>query len=201
MLRDWRGIDRPCPQGQAGEENGGMISVQYSTSPAFASQIIRRLTHSRWSHIDIVMVGNGLLGVSGPDKTIDDLGGVRIRPFNCWPYVEKPLVVDLLVSDDVARKIVEFAVSQVGRPFDNGALYAFLSDPLRIAQPRDWRDPAQWFCSEFAIRSFEIGGVFPYKLATHPSGVSPHDSLLLLNPYMTDESIDHALTALEAPAP
>ena len=47
--------------------------MQYSTSIAFASMVIRRLTHSEFSHVDFILPGEGLLGVSGPDQKIGDL--------------------------------------------------------------------------------------------------------------------------------
>lgn len=174
------------------------LEFQYSTSTAFASGIIRRLTHSRFSHIDIILPGEGLLGVSGPDKSLKwvghspatDTGGVLIRPFGAWPYKAAPHVAKVQCTEDVARKAVEWGRSQIGKPFDNGALYHFLRDRAGLPRiGRDWRDPEQWFCSEFAIRAAEIGGVFPYPLIVSKDTVSPQDTLLCFNPYLSLQDI------------
>jgi hypothetical protein len=44
------------------------LQIQFSTSTAFTSGIIRRLTHSPFSHVDFVLP-DGLLGVSGKDAS------------------------------------------------------------------------------------------------------------------------------------
>lgn len=174
------------------------LNYQYSTSTAFASGIIRRLTHSRFSHIDLILPGEGLLGVSGDDKSLKwsghnpptDTGGVLIRPFNCWPYKEEPKIAKVWCSDLVAQKTIEWGRSQIGKPFDNKALYAFLRDRagLKLVS-RNWRDPDAWFCSEFQIRAAEVGGVFTYPLIVTKDCVSPQDTLLLFNPYMRPDNI------------
>jgi hypothetical protein len=166
------------------------LVYQFSTSTAFASAIIRRLSHSEFSHIDLMLPGEGLLGVSGPDKSIKDVGGVLIRPFNAWPYKFPPKIARVQCSDDVVRKTIEFARSQIGKPFDNAALYHFLRD--RAGLPvvgRDWRDPSQWFCSEYQLRCPEVGGLFPYPLITRKDVVSPNDCLIYFNPFMSPDNI------------
>lgn len=166
------------------------LQYQYSTSTAFASGVIRRLTHSRFSHIDLILPGEGLLGVSGKDDTIKDDGGVRIRPFHCWPYRGEPKVAHVWCSDLVAGKVIEWARSQIGKPFDKRALYAFLRDRAGLSLvKRDWRDPDAWFCSEFQIRAAEVGGLFTYPLIVTKDCVSPQDTLLLFNPYMHADNI------------
>jgi hypothetical protein len=167
------------------------IQIQFSTSPAFSSAVIRRLTHSPFSHVDLI-VKDGLLGVSGKDDTINDPGGVRIRPFNAWPYLTKPKVAMLNCTDEVTEQVIAAARSQIGKPFDNDALYAMLND-LAVQKPRDWRDPSQWFCSEFVIWSLEAGKIFPYTLAATANRLTPNDVLLVSNPFMTEANIKEFL--------
>lgn len=176
------------------------LLIQYSAGTAFASALIRRLTHSRFSHCDILIPGEGLLGASGPDCTTErglrfrarmgwstDPGGVRVRPFNPWPYVEPPKVARIQMTEAVGRKMMAFAQSQIGKPFDNNALYAFLADRAGImVENREWRDPDRWFCAEFVTRAAEVGGLWPYPLAITKGLVSPQDSLLLFNPYLAN---------------
>jgi hypothetical protein len=166
------------------------LAFQFSTSPAFASRVIRWMTASEFSHGDLVLPGEGLLGVSGPDKPTKDPGGVRIRQFNAWPYLRPPKIARVQCSDVVARETIKFARSQIGKPFDNGALYHFLRDRAGLTPvKRDWRDPDSWFCSEFLVRAVEVGGLFPYPLIMLKDVVSPQSLLLLLNPYMLPDNI------------
>ncbi len=166
------------------------LCFQFSTSPAFASGIIRRLTHSPFSHVDIIEPGIGLWGVSGLDKSIKDPGGVRCRPFNAWPYLYPPKVARVQTTEDVVRKTIEFARSQEGVPFDNSALYHFLRDRAGLKPlGRDWRNPNQWFCSEYALRCPEFGGLFAYPLIVPKDVVSPNDDLIFFNPFMLADNI------------
>src|SRR5207248_419249 len=115
------------------------LRYQFSTSAAFTSRIIRILTCSQFSHTDLVLPGEGLLGASGPDTSIKDLGGVLIRPFNPWPYLDPPRIATVQCREEVARKTIEFARSQIGQPFDKKAMYAFLRDRAGVPKTgRDW---------------------------------------------------------------
>jgi hypothetical protein len=134
--------------------------------------------------------GEGLLGVSGVDKSINDLGGVRIRPFNSWPYLYPPKTAKVHCPDEVAHKAVDWGRHQIGAPFDNAALYAFLRDRAGLLKiGRVWRDPDKWFCSEFALRAIEQAGLFPYPLITPKDTVSPNTLLIHLNPFLSLENI------------
>ncbi len=162
-----------------------MLSIQFSTSTAFTSGIIRRLCHSEFSHVDIV-TPEGLLGVSGSDHTINDIGGVQIRPSGMWPYLNPPKVARLATAG--ADAIIEVAKTQIGKPFDNDALYNFLED-MGHTKKRDWRDHGAWFCSEFVAWALETCDFFPYTLVAAKNRITPADLLLLLNPFMTEENI------------
>ena len=165
------------------------LLYQFSTSTAFASRIIRILTCSEFSHCDLVLP-EGLLGVSGSDKSIKDPGGVIIRPFNAWPYLHPPKIARVQCSDDVARKTTDFVKSQIGKPFDKQALRAFLRDRAGIPDAgRDWRDPSKWFCSEVQVRGLEVGGLFSYPLIQPKDVISPQALLLYLNPFMPPDNI------------
>lgn len=168
-----------------------ILQIQFSSSTAFTSQIIRRLCHSPFSHVDIILA-NGLLGVSGPDTSLGDLGGVRIRPDPAWPYRIKRT---LTLTTPVAERIVEIAQEQINKPFDNGALYDFLSDK---PGDRDWRAADAWFCSELVAYALEQAGFFPYTLVSCKNRITPADLLLILNPYLTEDDI-HALKNLDTP--
>src|ERR1022692_743026 len=91
------------------------IKIQFSTSKAFSSDVIRRLTHSPFSHTDLV-VPEGLLGVSGKDDSIHDLGGVMVRSMQAWPYLTTPKVARLQCTDEVAAAVIAAGRSQIGKP-------------------------------------------------------------------------------------
>lgn len=162
------------------------LQIQFSTSTAFTSGIIRRLCHSEFSHVDIVVPGEGLLGVSGSDHSINDIGGVQIRPPGMWPYLNPPKTVRL--KTDKADAVIALARGQIGKPFDNGALYGFLED-MGKTKKRDWRDHGAWFCSELVAWALESGGFFPYSLIAAKNRITPGDLLLLLNGFMTEDNI------------
>lgn len=155
------------------------IVLQFSTSTAFASDIIRRLTHSEFSHVDAVLP-EGLLGVSGPDHSLGDPGGVRIRSFNPWPYKFPPKRVTLPTPK--AAAIIARARTQIGKPFDQDAIYAFLSTS---PGDRSWREETSWYCSEYWAWNLEAEGFFPYALVTAKNRITPADLLLLINPFMS----------------
>lgn len=164
------------------------LHFQFSTSNAFASAVIRRLTQSEYSHVDMVLPLEGLLGVSGKWKS--DVGGVRIRPFDAWPYLHPPKIAKVICSERVRNNAIEWARSQIGKPFDQGALYAFLRDRAGLPKlGRPWRDPDKWYCSEFCMRAVEVAGLFPYPLITPKDTVSPNTFLVHLNPFMGRDNI------------
>jgi hypothetical protein len=161
-----------------------VIALQYSTSTAFASMIIRRLCHSEFSHVDIVIPGEGLLGVSGPDNEIGDPGGVMIRSFHPWVYLHPPKTV--VLETDKEAEIIAIGRGQIGKPFDNTALWDFFSDK---PGDRDWTDEKSWFCSEYIVWCFVKAGFFPYPLVSAKNRITPGDSLMLFNPFMVPETL------------
>jgi hypothetical protein len=168
------------------------LLLQFSTSPAFASSIIRRLTHSPFSHVDIILPGEGLLGVSGPDNDIGDPGGVMIRSFNAWPYLTLPKVAKLRGPEDKIRTAIDWTRSQIGKPFDHAALWHFLDD-LAEKPKRNWRDENSWICSEISCRAIEISGLLSYSLLAIKERISPGDLLLIVNPLMSEGNINEFL--------
>lgn len=126
------------------------------------------------------------MGVSGPDKGINDPGGVLVRKFNCWPYLHPPMLAHLRCSDEVAQEVINKGRAQVGKPFDNGALWSLLSDK---PGDRDWRALGAWFCSEFVAYCLEEAGFFPYPLVAAKDRITPADLLLLINPFMSEDNI------------
>lgn len=162
------------------------LTLQFSSSTALTSKIIRMLTHSRFSHVDIVLP-EGLLGASGPGKysTYDDPGGVVIRPLNPWPYEIKRTVT---IQTRHADAIIAAWRSQIGKPFDDAAIHAFLS--VTALTTRNWDALDKWFCSEGIIWACREGGLFDYNLAVPMNKIDPNDCIIFLNPFLSPEDVD-----------
>lgn len=120
------------------------ITLQFSTSTAWQSAIIRTLCHSPFSHIDILLSSGNLLGASdSPDAPVikGNPRGVAVRPPD---YQEFGLRCNAIIQTPWADTIINKAMSQLDKPFDHGALYNFLIDPLL---PEDKLWVAQWIGS------------------------------------------------------
>lgn len=165
------------------------LLIQFSTSTAFASSVIRRLTRSRFSHVGFLIEGYEL-GASGKDKSLKDPGGIQMRKLPAWPYLCPPLVASVRCTDYVKNRTLDWARQQIGAPFDKLSLWHFLRDRAGLPNVgRDWRDPNQWFCSEYVLRALEFGGLFTYPLIIQKDVVSPNDVLLLINSFMDADNI------------
>lgn len=152
------------------------ITLQFSTSLEWQSAIIRRITHSPFSHVDFILDDGSCLGASDP-------GGVIIRPADYQLFGIRRRAT---IYTEKADAIIDRAKSQIGKPFDGDALHAFLSPPVEIAT-RDWKCEDHWFCSELAAWAFEEECFWPYSLIIAKKYISPPDLLLLLNPYIDVE--------------
>ena len=85
----------------------------------------------------------------------------------------------MIIQTDKADAIRAAALSQLGKPFDNSALRGFLSD--RLPGQRDWRDTANWFCSEHVTWSCETGGLWGDIVSVWPKDrISPPDFLMVM---------------------
>jgi hypothetical protein len=146
--------------------------------PNWASWIIRHMSHSPFSHIDMELPDGTLLGASDSPKAPVVSGnprGVAIRPADYEDYGAKYRMV---IKTTKADAIFAAAKSQLGKPFDNSALKGFLSDAL--PGRRDWGATDAWFCSELAVWAFLTGRYWEPIPGIWPKNrVSPSDMLLI----------------------
>jgi hypothetical protein len=158
-----------------------MIKLQFSTSTEASSALICRISHSPFSHVDIVLPDGNLLGASDNPNALVLQGnpsGVAIRPPNYQIFGRKA-VAKLAATKEVEEAFYEAAKSQLGEPFDHHALYAFLDG--RFDTGRDWRDESAWFCSEHTGWSLERAKFFPFPVVVTKDRLNPPDLLLLTN--------------------
>lgn len=161
------------------------ITLQFSTtadSPAnWASALIRRMCHSPFSHVDFVLDDGNLLGASDNPTAPFVVGnprGVAIRPVNYQAFgVRRQMVI----CTNKAGIILDFAKSQLGKPFDSGALQDFFSE--NFPGHRDWRENGRWFCAELVIWAFERALYWQTDLLWPKNRVSPTDIFLI---FLTD---------------
>lgn len=155
------------------------VVLQFSTSTSWQSALIRRACHSCFSHVDFVLEDGNMLGASDHEHGPCIAGsprGVAIRPPDYQEFrIRRQMVIKTVKADD----IIDYAMSQLKKPFDQDALYAFASDALPW-QARDWRDPDKWFCAELCTAAFEIGGYWhPETLRWPKDRITPADLYLL----------------------
>ncbi len=144
--------------------------IVFSTSFAWQSGIIRFMCHSPFSHADVMLPHPepyALLGASDP-------GGVLCRAHNYQPFKAwHKATIRTPLADDILKLIT----SQEGKPFDSVAMKQVLSD-----EPRDWKVPDAWFCSELIAWACEEAGLF--RIVVPKNRITPADLLLLLNPWI-----------------
>jgi uncharacterized protein YycO len=78
-------------------------------------------------------------------------GGVQERPANyCTPTRDLRYYVP--VTDEQYERIMAFARSQIGKPYD-------FSDIAGILLNADWHKAGAWICSEFVVAACMAGGL------------------------------------------
>ena len=148
-----------------------MIKLQFVMGAGFSSRAIAWFSAGEFSHVDIVMPDQTLLGARS-DKVGGKPAGVQVRPagYEKW---SRRTTITLPCSTTAAREFYDFAHKQVGKPYDSVAILGF-------AAGRNWREPDSWFCAELAAAALEAAHlVAPLLLAT--SKITPVSLALVLS--------------------
>lgn len=117
---------------------------------------IRRWTLGDISHVDIVMPDGRLLGARAD--------GVSLRLPGYAPF-RNVVIAEIPASAEQESAFYAFVLAQLGKPYDNLALIAFVFN-------RDWQREDRWTCSELPARGLEVAGVLP-ELYVPSSRVTP----------------------------
>lgn len=141
-----------------------MITLQFSKRRGLGSQAIRWFTWSAFSHVDAVLADGRLLGATFEH-------GVALRPHDPAEYSR----IERFAVDVPAEPVLYAAMSQIGKPYDWGALLGFA---LRSGSHHD---AGAWFCSELWAWAFHQAG-YPLLRTDHLHRISPRD--LLLSPLL-----------------
>ncbi len=143
------------------------IVVRFVAGTGAASAMISRATFGFWaSHADAVLPDGRKIGA--------EFDGVQARAADYDKgQITKELVLELKVPTQTARRFYAFLESQIGKPYDFGAIGAFVAN-------RDWPTPDSWFCSELiAAALLECGYLRP--LAASANKITPRDLVLILS--------------------
>lgn len=159
---------------------------------------ICRLTHSPFSHVDMLTDDGHLLGSSNNPTAPVVSGnpcGVAIRPFDYQRFAVRRDVI-MKVTADEKKAFVDFTTAQVGKPFDADALKpsTFLSAEFHN---RDWRKGDKWFCAELMARATEEALLLDWDIPGIKNRVTPADLILILAPLFDFEECFKPIKGLE----
>lgn len=121
-----------------------MLTLQFSTTNGPFSRVIRLFTWSDFSHVDLVVNSQDLLGAKLS-------GGVRIRKAAAQKF-SKVAQFGVHVSPAEEAQVIAFLFGQIGKPYDWGAIFGLIFR-------RDWQKAESWFCSELIAAAFQQAGV------------------------------------------
>ena len=82
-------------------------------------------------------------------------------------------MVDLKATKAQQVAFWDFALNQVGKPYDTTAIWAFA-----LGRSRDWREDDSWFCSELISCALEQAGIIK-SLYYGASKVTPAELLMI----------------------
>jgi uncharacterized protein YycO len=141
------------------------IKLRFVTCGDLVSALIRDKTFCAYSHVEFVLNDGTTLGAHAE-------GGVAIRPANYDNFTKIAVFNVPVATDEVKASILAFAMAQVGKPYDFGAIAGLVLN-------RDWRNTSKWFCSELVAAAFEQGQPL-LRVADSVDRITPRDVLLSL---------------------
>jgi hypothetical protein len=141
------------------------INLQFVAEADCGSALIRWFTQSDFSHVDAVLPSGELLGARSDTAT----PGVAIRRPGYATFSRVALVA-VPATDTQTTAFYDFLRSQIGKPYDKTAIYAF-------AFNRDWHNKASWFCSELIVVALEWAGII--KPVTLGNRLTPNSAFLI----------------------
>lgn len=138
------------------------INLRFITQSGPVSFIIRKFLWSQYSHVEFV-VPIGYLGAREM--------GVKIRPFDyCKP--KREVFAQVECNQEVSDKVIAFARSQIGKPYDFISILAGFPFRLDLGS----KDGKRWFCSELVAQAFEAAN-YPLVERRNKDRISPEDIL------------------------
>lgn len=153
----------------------GAIVMQFvGDSNSVGSTLIEWYDHSTYSHVDTVLPTGELLGARN-DVIMNIPAGVQIRPAS---YVAGRTIlrVNIPCPDPVANSYYEFVKAQIGKPYDETAIAAFVFG-------RNWTEDDSWFCSELCSAALVFSG-YVHQLSSPCNKIAPGDLCLVISAFV-----------------
>lgn len=136
-----------------------MVKLLFSKSRLPGSYLIRALTWSKYSHVEILLSDSHVIGANYPK-------GVERQTLE--GRIKKTSKYEIYEVDADENMVSEFLKTQLGKPYDITAIFGILSR-------RDWQEPDSWFCSELVCAAFKYAKV---DLVRKPvNRITPQDLL------------------------
>lgn len=124
-----------------------MIQLLFSRSNHPGSWLIRTVSWSEWSHVEVVLPDGRLLGASAPH-------GVGLSTLDERMDLASHVAIMTFPGDFSAA--AAWGETQIGKPYDWLGVAG-------LGLHRDWEAEDSWWCSEFAAEFLKQGGYEPYR--------------------------------------
>lgn len=145
----------------------GVVRVLFTRRRLPVSLLIRLVTWSEWSHVEI-LDGEALIGA-------DMINGVCVTPLaHRLEISSRVALVEFPCADPAA--VIAQVRSQLGKGYDYLGLLGL------VTHQRRWQSTEDWFCSELVAYAFESAG-YPLFRANMASRITPQSLWLLPAPY------------------
>lgn len=139
------------------------MTLLFTRRRHLGSWLIRMVTWSDYSHVDIVLGGGMLIGATAPH-------GVRLsRLEDRLSKASKAVMMD--ISRDLTNPVFDFLFSQMAKPYDWLGV-------LGIGLHRNWQEDTRWSCAELAAKTLSVAGHNPFD-DKFQHRITPQDLLML----------------------
>jgi hypothetical protein len=148
------------------------MRLQFVRSTTIAAEVIEWFDHGTYSHCMAVLPDGSY--IDARSNVIGDIpAGVQRRPADYEPWATR-LVVDLPSTPAVDAIWIAWLRSQIGTPYDEIAIGAFLfgTTAHRVGA---------WMCSELQTAALMACGWFKTSLIAPANKIAPDDLALVLS--------------------
>ena len=144
------------------------MKLLFCTSKLPVSVAIRVFTWSDWSHVAIID-GDEIIEAVWPKVRVSKLEKAKNK-YESW------VIAEVKTKNDA--EIIKAARSQVGKPYDIGAIFGFVAR-------RNWEKTDKWFCSELVAWAFSQANEPLFRLGTF-SRVTPQHLWMITDTFHRD---------------
>ncbi len=139
------------------------MKLFFCTNDLPAAVAIRVFTWSDWSHVGIID-GDEIIEAVWPRVRVSKLEEAKNK-YESW------VIAEVKTRNDA--EIIKAARSQVGKPYDIGAIFGFVAR-------RNWEKTDKWFCSELVAWAFSQANEPLFRPGTF-SRVTPQHIWMISN--------------------